>query len=238
VQTRWTLPRNRAEENQDRTWSNWATFHQPKAFEYDPTSINKNLRVNAAVGKGKPRFAPACQVPLSIVSANRVVCCGMCRPFRIPKARTRQSEIWKTRAHPKRDACLAECTPGEVQSRQSEIGQNDLSRIPLCSTKHFWVAFDPSCGVATFTICCTLFTNCCTWLREAKMFALHSQTVCKLLHIVKMRSSTVPPPARHFLIGEGANAGNVDGQLLQKRAEDHWEVNDADNQFGDWAPRR
>ena len=114
MQTRWTLPRRRTEENQDRTWTNWGTFDQPNAYLFDPTSINKNIGVNAAVGKGKPPSAPACQMPLSIVSSDRVVCRGICRVFR-PKARTMQSEIWKPRSHPKRDACSAVCIPREVQ---------------------------------------------------------------------------------------------------------------------------
>jgi hypothetical protein len=50
VQTRWTLPRNRADEDQDLTRSDWATFHQPNASEY--------------VGKGKLPFAPPCRMPL------------------------------------------------------------------------------------------------------------------------------------------------------------------------------
>ena len=135
MRTRWTLPRYSAEENQDRIWSTWAPFHQPSGFERDPFSIDKNLRVYAAMGEGKPLFVLACRMPFSVVSADRAVGRGFCRPFRTLKARTRQSEIWNTRAHPKRDASSPKCIPREVQISQSEIDQNTPSRIPpLCST--------------------------------------------------------------------------------------------------------
>ena len=80
MRTRWTLPRNCAEENQDRIWSTWAPFRQPEAFGYDPTSINKKLWVNATTSKEKLPFAPPWGMPLSVV--QRIG--SLAAPYRVP----------------------------------------------------------------------------------------------------------------------------------------------------------
>jgi hypothetical protein len=87
----------------------------------------------------------------------------------------------------------------DLASARYKKTPSNASDNPLCSTKHFLVAFEPSCPAATFTICYTLFTNCCAWLREAKTFALRSQSVCKQLRMAKNSKIHVPNHPRHSL---------------------------------------
>ena len=122
MRTRWTLPRNWAEENQDRMWSTWAPFRQPEAFGYERTSINKKLWVNATTCKEKLPFAPPCGMPLSVVSENRIARCAISGPSLDKETARplRDEKFAETDAASPRGCILEGCIPREVQTQQPE----------------------------------------------------------------------------------------------------------------------
>jgi hypothetical protein len=143
VRTRWTLPRNRDEENQDRIWSNWATFRPPDAFEYDPTSINRKLLVNATMGKGKLPFrASLWNAFIRLRKSNRSLCISRpssdkeaARPRRDGKNRQNRCRI-PTGMH-----CGGMHPAGSPNhSNQKADKTCSAASKPLCSTTHVWLS--------------------------------------------------------------------------------------------------
>jgi hypothetical protein len=73
------------------------------------------------------------------------------------------TKIEKSTAHPRGDAFFSKCIPREVPTQQAETHQKAQQRIPLLYVPlRIFGCLGAVLEGCTVTICCTLFTNCCT----------------------------------------------------------------------------